>query len=1107
MSSKFFTNIEGNTLFKKFEGVLKNNPIVFFDALVGYFRSSGYFKLRPFLEDMSEIRILVGINADKLIAQAQQKGLLYLEDKTKTKAELLESITEDIDKAPYKAEIEEGIKQFLDDIISGKVKIRAYGQKKLHAKFYILRPMNFNKDSFASVIMGSSNLTDAGLGINNEANYELNVQLNNYDDVKFALDEFEPLWKQSTELIPADIEELIKTTYLTNEILTPYELYLKMLIEYFGDEVILDNLGNEQLPEGYANLQYQADAVNEGFCKLMKHNGFILADVVGLGKTVIATRVIRKYIAKNGHNTKVLVIYPNALEVGWKTTIKDFGISNYVDFISNGSLHKLFIDRGIDYQKPEEYDLIVVDEAHKFRSSNTIMYEYLDILCKTPRICTGNDMNHRKKVMLISATPINNRPDDIANQIFLFQNARSSTIQGVPNLKSFFVEKSEKYKALKGLKGDELIKKVKDIYDPIREKVFKELVIRRTRADLKKIERYNEDITSQGLLFPKIEGPNKIAYDFTPDQVQTFYNTITAIVDKLGYYRYRAIEFLVPEFADLYDNAQRVSLQLARIMKTLLVKRLESSFVAFSNSLHRFYKSNERMIEMFANDKVYIAPDLDINKFLEDGREEELDAKIEALSEKSPNNRIFKAKDFSKELLEGLKKDQLILKELLEQWESIGEDPKLQQFLYEVNHTFFNENNVEKKLVIFSESTETVEYLASALKRIGREDVLAVSAKNNKNLFGTIRRNFDANYSEEQENRYNIIITTEVLAEGVNLHRSNVILNYDIPWNATRLMQRIGRVNRIGSKADRIYVYNFFPTAQSNKLIELNEKALKKLQSFHTALGEDAKVYTEEEEVIDNVLGDLQPQEEIDERLQYLEMIRMLYRNDLKTYQRIKKLPLKSRVARLADVKKEEAISIIGQPINNAVLCYLRNQMKEGFYVANDNNCVEITFYQAIKLFEASKKEKPITLEKQLFAPVNRAIENFKEVYNRSYSNEEYNKHNLNSQEKKVISLLKGLLDMKQQAQLTDSFVTLIETAKKSIYRGTFKRFLKEGAQLASLQKKNKYPISQVVEKISEIFSHYPFVEIARLDALRLNENQPTPIFEDPTIVLTETFA
>lgn len=1106
MSSKFFTNSEGNTLFKKFEGVLENNPITFFDALVGYFRASGYFKLRPFLENMSEIRILVGINADKLIAEAKRKGLLYLEDKIKTKEELLKSIIRDIEKAPYSPDTEEGIKQFFEDIISGKVKIRAFGQKKLHAKFYILRPANFNQNSFASVIMGSSNLTDSGLGTHDDANYELNVQLNDYDDIKFALDEFEPLWKQATEVIPTDIEKLIKTTYLTDELLTPYELYLKMLIEYFGNEVILDNLATEQLPEGYTNLQYQSDAVNEGFCKLMKHNGFILADVVGLGKTVIATRIIRKYITKNGHNTKVLVIYPNALEAGWKATIKDFGISNYVDFISNGSLHKLFINRSIDYQKPEEYDLIVVDEAHKFRSSNTIMYEYLDILCKTPRICTGNDMNHRKKVMLISATPINNRPDDIANQIFLFQNARSSTIQGVPNLKSFFVEKSEKYKALKGLKGDELIKKVKDIYDPIREKIFKELVIRRTRADLKKIERYSEDITSQGLLFPKIEGPNKIAYDFTPDQVQTFYNTITAIVDKLGYYRYRAIEFLVPEFADLYDNAQRVSLQLARIMKTLLVKRLESSFVAFSNSLHRFYKSNERMIEMFANDKVYIAPDLDVNKFLENGREEELEAKINTLNEKSPNNRIFKAKDFSEELLEGLKRDQLILKELLEQWEYIGEDPKLKQFLYEINHTLFNENNIEKKLVIFSESTETVEYLASELKKIGREDVLAISAKNNKNWFNTIRKNFDANYLE-QESKYNIIITTEVLAEGVNLHRSNVILNYDIPWNATRLMQRIGRVNRIGSKADRIYVYNFFPTAQSNKLIELNEKALKKLQSFHTALGEDAKVYTEEEEVIDNVLGDLQPQEEIDERLQYLEMVRMLYQNDIKTYQRIKKLPLKSRVARLAKVKKAEALAIIGQPIDNTVLCYLRNQMKEGFYIANETNCIEITFYQAIKLFEASEKEKTITLEKQLFTPVNKAIQNFKEVYNRNYPTEIYSKRDLNSKESKAINFLNAILDMEKQAQLTDTFVVLIKTAKESIYKGTFRRFLKEITLLASQQKKNKYPLNKIVEKISEILNLYPFAEINRLDSLRLHEDQTIHVFEDPTIVLTETFA
>ena len=319
-------------------------------------------------------------------------------------------------------------------------------------------------------------------------------------------------------------------------------------------------------------------------------------------------------------------------------------------------------------------------------------------------------------------------------------------------------------------------------------------------------------------------------------------------------------------------------------------------------------------------------------------------------------------------------------------------------------------------------------------------------------------------------------------------------------------MQRIGRVNRIGSKAKNIYVYNFFPTAESNKLITLNEKALKKLQSFHTALGEDAKVYTEEEQIVDNVLGNLQTQEEVDERLQYLEKVRMLYKNDLKTYQRIKKLPLKSRIARLANVKREEALAVIGQPIDNAVLCYLRNQMKEGFYVANENNCVEITFYQAIKLFEATKEEKPTIIETQLFKPVNKAIIHFKELYNREYSVEEFDKYNLNKQENKAKKFLENLIKMKVQAGLTDTQVTIIKTGLETIYKGKFNRFLREVTQLATIQKKKQFPLSILVEKLAEILNRYPFAEIARLDSLRLKENHIVQTYEEPTIVLTETF-
>lgn len=1110
MSTKFFTNKNNNSLFNKFKGVFEFQNVHHFDALVGYLRASGYFKLREFLENVPEIRILVGINADELIAEAKRKGQLYLENPEKTKEEYLSFVAKDIANASYTEDIEESIILFMNDIISGKVKVRAYGQKNLHAKIYIFRPNPFNQHTSSSVITGSSNLTDSGLGTFDGANYEFNVLLNDFDDVKFATDEFEELWKDANELIPADINKLKAKTYLSEDKLTPYDLFIKMLVEYFGDSVIRDKVGNLTLPEGYTNLQYQADAVVEGFHKLIKHNGFILADVVGLGKTVIATRVIKKYIDKNGYNTKVLVVYPNALEVNWKTTIKDFGIANYVDFISNGSLHKIIDGDNINYKNPEDYDLIIVDEAHKFRTSNTNMYGLLELICKTPRATVGNDVDRRKKVMLITATPLNNKPEDIANQLYLFQDSRKSTLEGVPNLQSFFADKIEKYKRLYLIKDhQQLVTKVKEIYEPIREKIFSELVIRRTRADIKKISRYYEDVVAQGMTFPDVIGPHKIEYQFSDDQEKIFFATIESIIDGLGYYRYRAIEFLDPKYVDLYDNASLISQQLSVIMKTQLVKRLESSFQAFKKSLYRFYISNQRMIDMFENDKVFIAPDIDVNKFLDAGREEDLEAKIEELNADSPNNKIFKAKDFSNELLEGLKKDQEILNELQHQWENIGEDPKTKKFIEQINSSFFDDRNVEKKLVIFSESKETVEYIADELKKSGRNDVLAISAANNRQKFGTIRKNFDANYPDKHENNYNIIITTEVLAEGINLHRSNLILNYDIPWNATKLMQRIGRVNRIGTKATEIFVYNFFPTAQSNNLIKLNEKALKKLQGFHSAFSEDSKVYSEEEQLIENTLGNLEPQEEVDERLQYLEMVRELYENNFKEYKRIKNLPVKSRVGRLAKIKDKEAKEIVGQELDNAILCYLRNTMKEGFYVANHKNCVEITFYQAVKLFEATKKEKSTKLIENHYDAVNRAIEQFKKVYNTVYSVDEYDTSNLSVQERNAVLFLNSLKDLHRSFpnEISDDFVELIDASLRIIYMGVFRKFRNDISALAAKQKKKKMPLQKVISELNQLMIKYPIQNIARLDALRAEEENKPKIFEEPKIVITETFA
>ena len=184
-----------------------------------------------------------------------------------------------------------------------------------------------------------------------------------------------------------------------------------------------------------------------------------------------------------------------------------------------------------------------------------------------------------------------------------------------------------------------------------------------------------------------------------------------------------------------------------------------------------------------------------------------------------------------------------LLKDLVAEWDKIDYDPKLDVFLDKLKNQLFDKSiNLEGKLVVFSESKETTNYLSEKLKQQGYNKVLSVGSNNRTESMPLLNANFDANYKGNKKKDYNIVLTTEVLAEGVNLHRANIVVNYDTPWNSTRLMQRIGRVNRIGSVAKDIYVYNFFPTEKVNNDIELVKKAKIKLFAFHAALGEDSQI-------------------------------------------------------------------------------------------------------------------------------------------------------------------------------------------------------------------------------------------------------------------------
>ncbi|MCH8486899.1 MAG: phospholipase D-like domain-containing protein [Candidatus Cyclonatronum sp.] len=975
MSTRFFTNTEDKTVFQKFKGILEHMQGVYaFHAVVGYFRSSGYFALQPYLSKIKDIRILVGINVDQMFADAQRKGLLYFGNEEKTKAEFMKWFIRDLKEAKYSQEVEEGILQFIKDLTDGRIEVRAHNSKAIHAKFYIFLPENHSEHTDGWVIMGSSNLTEAGLGIKKSPNYELNIALKDYDDVSFSKTEFQKLWEQSTSILPADIQEFKKKTHI-GQSFTPFEIYLKLLIEYFGKNIDYDPDTVGDLPKSYKKLSYQVDAVNQGFQMLMEHNGFFLADVVGLGKTVVASMIAKRFLIANGSlNTKILVVYPPALEKNWKNTFRLFGIDRHTKFITNGRLEKILIGDDLNYWPKEEYDLILVDEAHKYRNHTSQSFGFLQRICKAPRSGEGLVKGKNKKVILISATPLNNRPQDLYYQLLLFQDARRSSLP-VTNLQSFFGPIIREYREL--MRDEEPnISRIRGLYNVIREKVIAQITVRRTRRDLRNYPKYVDDLTEQGILFPEIAPLKAVQYDFDAKLSKLFYHTVFYLTDedKVGYNRYQAIRYLKEELQEAYyDQAVLVSKALAGIMKTLMIKRLESSFHAFKITLNNLLVSTRRMIEMFENDRVLIAPDLNINQLIEKGFTiEEIEELILELSVENPKNNIFRADDFEPVFFQSLQKDEALLSELYGEWMKVKQDPKLDQLFKSLDDELLGpDRNPTGQLVIFTESNDTAEYLAEKISARTRKGVLKISSENRKQVFETIQANFDANYIGKRKDDYQFLITTDVLAEGINLHRANVMVNYDTPWNATRLMQRLGRINRIGSVAGVVYNYIFYPSQHGDEEIRLYKNALIKLQGFHTAYGEDAKVFTHEELVEQFELFKEGMPDEEDKRLLYLRFIREFKDANPREFKRIKNFPLKARTARKnANAQKPDSV--------NASLIFLKSQYKMEFYrVSRDNEVSALTFLEAAEQFEALATEPGYELPPVHFENVQAALDEF----------------------------------------------------------------------------------------------------------------------------------
>lgn len=915
----FFTNEPGRDLYARFGKVLESNT-QFFDVLVGYFRTSGFFKMYESMENIEKIRILVGLNVDKytvkIIDTAHGKSPTIKEAKNIFSS----SIEEEFNNTETIAEVEQGVRTFIEWLKSGKLEIRMYIDAPIHAKVYIMRKdMKKTPDTYGSVITGSSNFSEAGL-INN---LEFNVELKDSRDVEFALEKFEELWIHGIPITEEYIETVEKKTWLRNDI-TPYEIYLKTLYEFFKEEINTDRdlLADNLLPTGYMKLQYQIDAVVQAKKILEAYNGVFISDVVGLGKTYICAM-----LAKILNKGRKLVICPPVLVDYWKEVLLEFDVAAEVE--SLGKLDKI-LDKGVD-----NYSYIFIDEAHRFRNQGTESFSSLH------KICYG------KKVILISATPVNNYSSDIENQIYLFQSKHTSTIVGVKNLEAFFRElRGKENRYTKGT--PQYMEQIRANSEEIRDKILRHIMIRRTRSEI--VEYYANDMQKQGLSFPKLGSPEPIAYEFDLDTEQVFTETVE-LIKNFKYSRYKPLTYLK-------DTKKYASLLVAQhnmggFMKSILVKRLESSFFAFRNTLYRFQESYEKFIEMYNKGEVYISKKVNVYDLLDNGDDEKLLQLVE-----TGDVMGFKASEFDDKFLKDLKWDLSKLQYLSGLWREITIDPKLEQFKKELRK---NKKFRSNKKIIFTESKETAEYLEKELKPLFGDRVVAYTGASSLVLKTLIEDSFNPKFKNKNNDQFDVLVTTDVLAEGINLHRSNALINYDLPWNPTKIMQRVGRINRVGTEHEEIFVFNFFPTDQSSKQLPLKDRIIEKLQAFHDILGEDFKYLSDEEEISSQKLfhdlnADLENEESASPELAYLSVIRQIRDNDVELFERIKKLPRKAKTGRYCDRIKDDA-----------TLSFIRKGYLKTFFITEDMITEQISFMEAIAYLKCESSEEKLSVGKKYF--------------------------------------------------------------------------------------------------------------------------------------------
>lgn len=781
-------------LFDELNNILKEQKSL--DVASAYFNIAGFQLIKDSLSGAKKFRLLIGTSPQT----DEKKPDIFLPEEIYKK-----KFREDLEEEIFEKDKKESVVSLIELLKHPDWEVRLYDKGFLHGKAYIFEKL---------AIVGSSNFTYSGFTSNTELNAVLDEAHSRYIREEW----FERLWEESRDFKGELIKILDESKFGTKEY-PPYQIFIKSLYELQKEDILFEYDTPSALPPSEVDLaNFQDDAVKRIYSRLKTYNGVLIADSVGLGKTWIAKKVIEDFGFYR--RRRFVVICPASVdEPLWRPALKDIGVSENIihqEELGRENLDFSELERKLNF-KLEDIALFVVDESHNFRNPFSNRYENLFTLIEKA------SKKHKPKILLLTATPMNNTHWDLYFQLMLLaqNDKRVFFKEGIFDLERQFK---------KADKGD--ISQLADILQIIS--------IRRTRQYIK--DNYPDaKYKDESGVWRKIEFPERVLDEINYSLDETYQGLYYQIADKiekglnLAYYR-------LEEYRRVGKKDERElgrMKALGGILQTLLLKRLESSVEAFRKSIQTQIDFLSTFKDVFKEGKVLRKKFY--NKYLA-YLEEEAENSAYLIEELKKNLESINLADFNTEkFYEDLDKDIATFKEIKTLVAPIDktQDAKLKELKNKLI-----EFKDKGKVLLFSFYADTVDYIFEALN----EDKDFCDRFNGK--IAKITGSFSTHRRKEVVDNFlnsdtDVLLSTDILSEGQNLQKARIVINYDLHWNPVRMIQRAGRIDRIGSPFKNIFIYNFYPEKELESLLELVKILQGKIEMINETIGLDASVLGE----------------------------------------------------------------------------------------------------------------------------------------------------------------------------------------------------------------------------------------------------------------------